>query len=93
MKLELRKRESLSRRAAILVPLVSFGVSLLFGAILLVASGANPLRTYAAMAVGAFGSGNGLSEVLVKSIPLILTGLGVALAFRMRFWNIGAEGQ
>ncbi len=45
------------------------------------------------MAVGAFGSLNGLSEVLVKSIPLILTGLGVALAFRMRFWNIGAEGQ
>jgi len=93
MKLELKKRETVSRRAALLVPLASFGVSLLFGAILLAVSGANPLRTYAAMAVGAFGSLNGLSEVLVKSIPLILTGLGVALAFRMRFWNIGAEGQ
>ncbi|MBN1246379.1 MAG: ABC transporter permease, partial [Anaerolineae bacterium] len=78
---------------AIMVPLISFVVSLLFGAILLAASGANPLATYAAMAVGAFGSGYGVSEVLVKTIPLILTGLAVALAFRMRFWNIGAEGQ
>jgi general nucleoside transport system permease protein len=88
-----RKRESVSRRAALLVPLISFVVSLLFGAVLLLLSGANPLVTYGSMFRGAFGSGHGLSEVLVKSIPLMLTGLGVALAFRMRFWNIGAEGQ
>ncbi len=93
MKLILRKRETVSRRAGIMVPLVSFIVSLAFGAILLAASGANPFATYGAMIAGALGSGYGLSEVLVKSIPLILTGLGVALAFRMRFWNIGAEGQ
>jgi general nucleoside transport system permease protein len=91
--LSFKKRESVSRRAALLVPLISFFVSLLFGAVLLVLSGANPFVTYGAMFRGAFGSGHGLSEVLVKSIPLMLTGLGVALAFRMRFWNIGAEGQ
>ena len=45
------------------------------------------------MAKGALGSWYGITEVLVKSVPLMLTGLGVALAFRMRFWNIGAEGQ
>ncbi|MGC9520649.1 MAG: ABC transporter permease [Anaerolineae bacterium] len=93
MRLILKKRESISRRAAILVPVISFIVSLLFGAVLLALSGANPFVTYAAMFSGAFGSVHGLSEVLVKCIPLILTGLGVALAFRMRFWNIGAEGQ
>ena len=85
MKLILRKRETVSRRAGIMVPLVSFIVSLAFGAILLAASGANPFATYGAMIAGALGSGYGLSEVLVKTIPLILTGLGVALAFRMRF--------
>jgi general nucleoside transport system permease protein len=88
-----RKRESVSRRASLLVPLISFLVSLVFGALLLMLSGANPFVTYGAMFWGAFGSVNGLTEVLVKSIPLMLTGLGVALAFRMRFWNIGAEGQ
>ena len=93
MKLILRKRESISRRAAVLVPMISFVVALLFGAILLAVSGANPWVTYAAMFGGAFGSLYGLSEVLVKTTPLLLTALGVTLAFKMRFWNIGAEGQ
>ena len=89
----LRKRNEISRRAAFLVPALSFLTSLAFGAVLLAISGANPFVTYAAMLQGAFGSWYGITEVLVKSIPLMMTGLGVALAFRMRFWNIGAEGQ
>ncbi len=93
MPFKFRKRESVSRKAVLLVPLLSFAVSLLFGAIMLILSGADPVVTYLAMFGGAFGSTHGLSEVLVKSIPLILTGLSVAIAFRMRFWNIGAEGQ
>ena len=40
-----------------------------------------------------FGSIGVLSDTLVKATPLILTGLACALAFRMRLWNIGAEGQ
>jgi len=35
----------------------------------------------------------GLSEVVRRSIPLMLAGVGLTLAFRARFWNIGAEGQ
>jgi ABC-type uncharacterized transport system permease subunit len=93
MQFELRKRSAVSRRAAVLVPVISFIVSLIFGGILLFVSGANPIVTYAAMVKGALGSWYGITEVLVKSVPLMLTGLGVALAFRMRFWNIGAEGQ
>ena len=41
----------------------------------------------------AFGDIGVLSDTLVKATPLILTGLACALAFRMRLWNIGAEGQ
>lgn len=41
----------------------------------------------------AFGSAFGWSDTTVKATPLLLAGLGVALAFRMRLWNIGAEGQ
>ncbi|HEV8176262.1 MAG TPA: ABC transporter permease, partial [Gemmatimonadales bacterium] len=41
----------------------------------------------------AFGSVGVMSDTLVKATPLILTGLACALAFRMRLWNIGAEGQ
>ena len=93
MRIYFEKRQSLSRRAMVLVPVVSFLTALLLGSILLVASGANPFTTYAAMFRGAFGSVYAFSETMVKAIPLMLTGLGVAIAFRMRFWNIGAEGQ
>ena len=54
MRIVFEKRESVSQRATVLVPIVSFVVSLVFGAILLAVSGANPFVTYAAMAKGAF---------------------------------------
>lgn len=93
MRILLEKRQSRSRRALVLVPIISFFVSLLLGAVVLLFSGANPLTTYSSMFTGAFGTWIDFTETLVKTIPLILTGLGVALAFRLRFWNIGAEGQ
>ena len=93
MQIFFEKRKSLSRKATILVPIVSFLVALLLGAILLLLTGVNPIVTYQAMVRGAFGSSYALSETLVVAIPLMLTSLGVAIAFRMRFWNIGAEGQ
>ena len=93
MQFVFEKRRSVSRRAVVLVPVISFVVSLLLGAILLIISGVNPISTYAAMARGAFGSWRSISETFVKAIPLMLTGLGVSIAFQMQFWNIGAEGQ
>lgn len=93
MRIVFEKRQTVSRQAVMLVPVISFVVSLLIGALLLLASGADPLITYAAMLRGTFGSSYSISETLVKAIPLMLTGLGVAIAFRMQFWNIGAEGQ
>ena len=93
MRVVIEKRETVSQSARVLVPVISFALSLVFGAILLLLSGVDPLVTYAAMARGALGGRYALGETLVKAIPLMLTGLGVAMAFRMLFWNIGAEGQ
>ncbi len=93
MRIVFEKRQSISRKAQILVPIISLLLSLVLGAILLALSKADPLQTYAAMARGAFGSWRDFSETLVKAIPLMLTGLGISIAFRMQFWNIGAEGQ
>ncbi|MFO7539118.1 MAG: ABC transporter permease, partial [Chloroflexota bacterium] len=99
--LKLERRLEVSRTAAFLVPVVSIVLALLFGAVLLLLIGANPWQTYRAMLEGAFGTPAqwqqgryfNLIETLVKATPLMLTGLSVAVAFRMRFWNIGAEGQ
>ncbi len=73
--------------------IASIVLALFVGAIIIAGQGANPFAAYAAMFEGAFGSGYGFSETLVKAIPLMLAGLGVAIAFRMQLWNIGAEGQ
>jgi ABC-type uncharacterized transport system permease subunit len=56
-------------------------------------AGGNPPRAFAALFDGAFGSADSLSETLVKTCPLLLCGLAVALAFQTGIWNIGAEGQ
>ncbi|MGQ9682395.1 MAG: ABC transporter permease [Anaerolineae bacterium] len=93
MRIVLEKRRSASRVALVAVPVISFFFSLACGALLLWACRADPLVAYGAMVRGALGSRSNLMELLVKAIPLMLTGLGVSIAFRMRFWNIGGEGQ
>jgi ABC-type uncharacterized transport system permease subunit len=93
MRIVFERRLEPSRVIAFLVPIVSFVLALVVGGILLLAAGADPIETYKAMFDGAFGSSYARSEMLVKAIPLMLTGLAVSIAFRMLFWNIGAEGQ
>jgi len=74
--------------------LAAVGLTALAGAVLLTLGGYDPLAAGMAMVGGAFGSwGTFVSITLVRSVPLILTGLAVAFAFRAGVWNIGAEGQ
>ncbi len=68
-------------------------LGLMAGGIFIVAARINPLAAYSAMVQGAFGNPNNLGETLVKTIPILLTGLAASVAFRSGFWNIGAEGQ
>jgi simple sugar transport system permease protein len=56
-------------------------------------AGGDPIQSYAHIAGASFGSIGVFSDTLVKAIPLMLVGLACSLAFRMRLWNIGAEGQ
>jgi simple sugar transport system permease protein len=60
---------------------------------LIAVAGANVFEAYGIMVGGALGSRFNLTETLVKAAPMIFTGLAVAVAFRARFWNIGAEAQ
>ncbi len=93
MRIVFEKRKTLSRNAILLVPLASFIISLMLTAILLMVFKTSPIATFIAMFRGAFGTWPNFTETLVKAIPLMLTGLGVLIAFRLKFWNIGAEGQ
>ncbi|MZP42308.1 ABC transporter permease [Heliobacterium gestii] len=87
------KRANNSTTVLVLVPILSIVVGLLFSALFIAATGKEPLKVYALMLDGAFGSTYGISETVVKAIPLMLCSLAVSIAFRMQLWNIGAEGQ
>lgn len=68
---------------------VALGLSML----LLTVRGVAPLNGLQVLVMGAFGSVWALQDCLLKAMPLFLCSLGVAIAFRLQIWNIGAEGQ
>ncbi|WP_395850463.1 ABC transporter permease [Cystobacter fuscus] len=57
------------------------------------AYGVSPWEVYRALLEGTLGERQGLAEVLRRTLPLLLIGSGLTLAFRVGFFNIGAEGQ
>ena len=76
-----------------ILTLISVIAALIFSGILIASVGGDPLYTYSRMWNAAFGSWFALSDSFTKAIPLILCGTACALAFQMKIWNIGAEGQ
>src|SRR3954451_1418185 len=58
-----------------------------------IAFGHSPAELLSILISGSVGSNFALQGTLLKSIPLLLTGLSVAIAFRAGIWNIGGEGQ
>lgn len=78
---------------SILITLISLVLALVVGAIIILALGSNPLEAYGALWKGAFGTGVAFTVTLGKAVPVMLTGLAVAIAFRCNVFNIGAEGQ
>jgi len=91
MRLEPKPAPSLA--ATLLYPAGAILATLVLAALLVLAAGADPLSVLALVAKGAAGSQFALLETLTRATPLIFTGLAVAVAFRARLWNIGAEAQ
>jgi general nucleoside transport system permease protein len=68
-------------------------VALFIGGIVITFSGGNAIRSYIHIARASFGSIGVISDTIVKATPILFTSLACVIAFRMRLWNIGAEGQ
>ena len=77
----------------IIFSLISIVLGLLVGAIALLIAGKDPIQAYSAMIEGIFGKPKYIAWVVIRSTPLILTGLSIAFAFKTGLFNIGAEGQ
>jgi general nucleoside transport system permease protein len=82
-----------SQYRAAYVSLGAIGFAAIVTAFLFAAYGSNPLEVYRIMISGTLFDPKGLAEVARRSIPLLLIGVGLTLAFRAQFFNIGAEGQ
>ena len=77
----------------IMVSLAALIGALLIGAVFILLAKSDPVRAYKVMLTGPFSSSFGLTETLVRTTPLLLTGLGIIISFRSGVLNIGGEGQ
>lgn len=91
MRLEAKPTPSLATSLA--YPLGAVAVTLVLVSLLVIAAGASPFSVFHLVLVGAAGTQFAALETLTRATPLIFTGLAVAVAFRAKLWNIGAEAQ
>lgn len=75
------------------LPLLAIGATLVLCSGLIALAGAGVVEAYGVMFSASLGDSYAITETLVRATPMIFTGLAVAVAFRAKFWNIGAEGQ
>ncbi len=91
--IRLERRIDVAWWLSFVVPVASLVVAALVTAVVLAATGHDPLATYQNLYRAAFTARGGLTSTFVYATPLLFTGLCAAVAFRMRVWNIGGEGQ
>jgi len=93
MRVQIVKKTEPDAKHAMMLRTAAIFASLLFAALVIFILGFNPFRVYFEMVVGSLGTAFRIQETIHKAIPLTVLSLGAAVAFKMKFWNIGAEGQ
>ena len=91
--LKITKRSNLTKRQEYLIRALAIVLALFCTALILLAFGLNPIRVYYAIVEGSLGTQLRIKQTIIKAIPLTITSLGILVAFKMKFWNIGGEGQ
>jgi len=93
IRVRLERRQESPIWLQIAIPIGAVIVTLVLCSGLVALSGANVVEAYRLLLFSTFESSYDIQDTLVKAAPLLLTGLAVVVAFRAKFWNIGAEGQ
>lgn len=87
------KRAERSKMEITRLRIIAFILALMAGGLFILLIGYNPVELYGTIVSGAFRSKMAIQATVKIMIPLLMASLGVTLAFKMKFWNIGAEGQ
>ncbi len=91
--IKLVKREDVDTKFVLIVRAIAIVGAMVFAGIFIALIGYNPLQVFSEMFFGAIGTPMRLQETVNKAVPLIIASLGILVAFKMKFWNIGGEGQ
>lgn len=87
------KRDDLPKRKEALIRIFAVLLSIVFAGLVISIFGFNPIEIFSVMLNGALGTELRVQQTIIKAVPLIITSLGILVAFKMKFWNIGGEGQ
>lgn len=91
--IRLAKRDGMDGKAAWAIRIASILVALLLGSLVIMITGNNPVKSYGIIVNGALGNKAFFQQTVKIAVPLLGCALAIAPCFKMRFWNIGAEGQ
>ena len=89
----LAKRDAMPRGQVWAIRVGSFVLAILIGALIFLLLGHSPFQGYATILDGSLGKATVFRQTVRIAVPLLGTALAIAPCFKMRFWNIGAEGQ
>ncbi|MDI9493819.1 MAG: ABC transporter permease, partial [Bacillota bacterium] len=87
------KRDDLPKNVEWLIRILAILFSIVCAGLVIWVLGYNPFVIFPSMVSGALGTEIRLTQTVLKAIPLVVTSLGILIAFKMKFWNIGGEGQ
>ena len=92
-RIRISKRAEVGTKKAVIFRAVSVVAAIVAGGLFILCIGYNPFSVYGTIIKGAFSTSMAFQATVKVMIPLLISSLGVTLAFKMKFWNIGAEGQ
>ncbi|MDD2374988.1 MAG: ABC transporter permease [Eubacteriales bacterium] len=93
MKIRLAKKEDVSTPKAVAIRVGAVIIAIALSGLIILLMGHDPFETFEAMIKGSLGSSYGIRNTITVAVPLLVIGLGLSVAFSMKFWNIGGEGQ
>lgn len=93
MSIQLVKRGQINKNKSVFIKIIAVIFALVSVGIYLAVIGYEPFKVYGSMLEGSVLSIYNMKETIIKAIPILICSLGLGIAFKMNFWNIGAEGQ
>ena len=92
-RIHITKRDDLPKNKEVVIRVLAVVLSVVFSGAIILMFGLNPIEIFRSIVEGAVGTPTRIRQTVLTAVPLTIASLGIIVAFKMKFWNIGAEGQ